>query len=531
LNVNDIYNSGNLVTFNVSSNSAFQDIDSFRVTAANGHTITGLIGIGAINATNFHFPGPVLTTSGGSTAYSSGTGNAVAIDSGITLTDTAASTLTSATIAITGNFHSGEDVLAFSNTNTTTYGNIIGSYNSATGLLTLTSSGSTATTAQWQAALKAVTYQDSSLSPNTSSRTLSFTITDASSNTSSTVTRIVTVAADVAPVISNLNGDSGTFYAGGTAVHLDSGTAATVTDSDTTSFNGGNLTVQITANGHSAEDVLGIDTSGTVTASNGTTAGSVISVGGVAIGSIATNGDGINGDNLSITFNANATASRVSTLVDALTYYNSATTPTTGNRTIQVVVNDGRGQTSSASSVTIAMNNNALVTTSGGSAAFTSGDNSASTPVVIDSGLSIVDHASSTLASGTVSITSNFHSGEDVLMFTNTNTTTFGNIVASYNAATGVLTLTSSGATATIAQWQAAMRAVTWSDTAVTPNSATRTISFQVTDGSSNSSPVATRTVTVTAVDQTPIVTPAAAAQRLPPAIIPRRHPWLLITD
>ncbi|MDV2862631.1 Ig-like domain-containing protein [Phytobacter ursingii] len=507
LNVDDVYNTSNITTFDVSSNSSFQGIDSFRVTAANGHTITGLIGIGVINATNFHFPGPVLTASGGSAAYSGGTGNAVAIDSGITLTDTAASTLTSATIAISGNFHSGEDVLAFSNTNATTYGNIVGSYNSSTGLLTLTSSGSTATTAQWQAALKAVTYQDSSLSPNTSSRTLSFTITDASSNTSNTVTRTVTVAADVAPVINNLNGDSGTFYAGGTAVHLDSGTAATVTDSDTTSFNGGNLTVQITANGHSAEDVLGIDTSGTVTASNGTTAGSVISVGGVAIGSIAVNGDGINGDNLSITFNANATAGRVSALVDALTYYNSATTPTTGNRTIQVVVNDGRGQTSSASSVTIAMNNNALVTTSGGSAAFTSGDNSASTPVVIDSGLSIVDHASSTLASGTVSITSNFHSGEDVLMFTNTNTTTFGNIVASYNAATGVLTLTSSGATATIAQWQAAMRAVTWSDTAVTPNSATRTISFQVTDGSSNSSPVATRTITVTAVDQTPIVT------------------------
>lgn len=507
LSVSDINNGGTMATFNVSSNSAFQGIDSFRVMAANGNNITGLIGIGAINATDFHLPGPVLTASAGSAAYSSGTGNAVAIDSGITLTDTAASTLTSATVSVTGNFHSGEDVLAFSNTNATTYGNIISSYNSSTGVLTLTSSGSTATTAQWQAALEAVTYQDSSLSPNTSSRTLSFVITDSSSNTSSAVARTVTVAADVAPVVSNLNGDSGTFYAGGTAVHLDSGTAATVTDSDTTSFNGGNLTVQITANGHSAEDVLGIDTSGTVTASNGTSVGSVISVGGVAIGSIATNGDGINGDSLIITFSANATASRVSTLVDALTYYNSASTPTTGNRTIQLAVNDGRGQTSSASSVTIAMNNNALVTTSGGSAAFTAGDNSASTPVVIDSGLSIIDHASSTLASGTVSITSNFHSGEDVLAFTNTSAANYGNIAAAYNAATGVLTLTSSGATATIAQWQAAMRAVTWTDTAVTPNSATRTISFQVTDGSSNSSPVATRTVTVTDVDQTPIVT------------------------
>lgn len=507
LSVSDIDNSGNLVTFSVSSNSAFQGIDSFRVIAASGNNITGLIGIGAINATNFHFPGPTLTASGGSSAYSGGTGSAVTVDSGITLSDTAASTQSSATVSISGNFHSGEDLLAFSNTNSTTYGNIAASYNSGTGVLTLTSSGSTATNAQWQAALEAITYQDSSLSPNTSSRTLSFVITDASSNTSSAVTRTVTVAADVAPVVSNLNGDSGTFYAGGTAVHLDSGTAATVTDSDTTSFNGGNLTVQITANGHSAEDVLGIDTSGTVTTSNGTTVGSTISVGGVAIGSIATSGDGINGDNLIITFNTNATASRVSTLVDALTYYNSATTPTTGNRTIQVVVNDGRGQSSSASSVTVAMNNNALVTTSGGSAAFTAGDNSASTPVVIDSGLGIVDHASSTLASGTVSITGNFHSGEDVLAFTNTSATTYGNIVATYNAATGILTLTSSGATATIAQWQAAMRAVTWTDTAVTPNSATRTVSFQVTDGSSNSSPVATRTVTVADVDQTPIVT------------------------
>ncbi|MDE1714001.1 hypothetical protein PWG14_15720, partial (plasmid) [Chromobacterium amazonense] len=153
-----------------------QGIDSFRVLAANGHNITGLIGIGAINATNFHFPGPTLTASGGSSAYSSGTGSAVAVDSGITLSDTATSTQTSATVSITGNFHSGEDVLAFTN-NGSTMGNISGSYNSGTGVLTLTSAGSTATNAQWQAALEAVTYQDSSLTPNTSSRTISFAIT------------------------------------------------------------------------------------------------------------------------------------------------------------------------------------------------------------------------------------------------------------------------------------------------------------------------------------------------------------------
>ncbi|WP_139165788.1 DUF4347 domain-containing protein, partial [Chromobacterium amazonense] len=106
-NVGDVLQGGGtLVTFNVSGNSAFQGIDSFRVLAASGHTITGMVGVGSINAINFHFPGPTLTASGGSSAYSSGTGNTVAVDSGITLSDTAASTQTSATVSITGNFHS-----------------------------------------------------------------------------------------------------------------------------------------------------------------------------------------------------------------------------------------------------------------------------------------------------------------------------------------------------------------------------------------------------------------------------------------
>ncbi|PRP72412.1 hypothetical protein BUE93_01730 [Chromobacterium amazonense] len=505
--VSDINNSGSMVTFNVSSNSNFQGIDSFRVQAASGHYVSGLLGIGAINAVNFHFAGPTLTASGGSSAYSSGTGNAVAVDSGITLSDTAASTQTSGTVSITGNFHSGEDVLAFSNDGST-MGNISGSYNSGTGVLTLTSSGSTATTAQWQAALRAVTYRDSSLSPNTSSRTISFATTDASSNTSSTVTKTVTVAADAAPVISNLNGDSNTYYAGGGAVHLDTGTAATVTDSDTTSFNGGNVTAHISANGQSGEDALGIDTSGTVTLSSGTSVGSTVSVGGVAIGTIASNGDGISGHDLIVTLNGNATVARLNTLLQALNYNNTAAgIPNTSTRTIQVTVNDGRGGTSSAASVTMAVSAAPVLATSGSSAAFTAGDNTASTPVAVDGGITVSDNVSPTLASGTVSITGNFHSGEDVLAFSNTNATTYGNIVASYNSGTGVLTLTSSGGTATLAQWQAALRAVTYTDSAVTPNTATRTVSFQVADGSSNTSSAATRTVTVTATDQTPIAT------------------------
>jgi hypothetical protein len=108
----------------------------------------------------------------------------------------------------------------------------------------------------------------------------------------------------------------------------------------------------------------------------------------------------------------------------------------------------------------------------------------------VDSGLTLSDLDNATFSSATVAITGNFHSAEDVLAFTNTSGATFGNIVASYNSGTGVLTLTSSGATATVSQWQSALRAVTWADGATTPNTATRVISITVNDGIKNSAAV-----------------------------------------
>ncbi|MBV8046418.1 MAG: DUF4347 domain-containing protein, partial [Paludibacterium sp.] len=501
-NVGDVLQGGGTaVTFNVSGNSAFQGIDSFRLVAASGHSLLGMVGIGAINAINFHFPGPTLTTSGGSSAYSGGSGAAVRVDSGIALSDTASGMQSTATVSITGNFHSGEDWLAFSN-NGSTMGNIAGSYNSGTGILTLTSSSASATTAQWQAALEAITYQDTSLTPNTSTRTISFAITDAASNTSSTVTKSVTVAADVAPVIANLNGDTPTYTAGGGAVHLDSGTAATVTDSDSPNFNSGNLTVHISANGQASEDVLGFATSGgsTVSLSNGTNVGSTVTVGSTAIGVIASNGNGVNGHDLIVSLNGSATPTLVTTLVDALTYNDSAGSPNLATRTVQVTVNDGHGQTSSIASIALSMVDLPTLTTSGGSSAFSAGNGSA---VTVDSGITLADVGRTSQSSATVSISSNFHSGEDVLAFTN-NGSTMGNIAGSYNSGTGILTLTSSSASATNAQWQAALAAVTYLDTSLAPNTSTRTIGFTINNGSYSSSTV-TKSVTVAA-DAAPVI-------------------------
>ncbi len=173
--------------------------------------------------------------------------------------------------------------------------------------------------------------------------------------------------------------------------------------------------------------------------------------------------------------------------------------------TLGVQAGDAAGNWSSAVNISLNVTNvneAPVVNTSGGSATFVEGVNTTSTPVAVDPGLTLSDVDSATLSGATVAITGNYRSGEDVLAFTNDGST-MGNIVASFNAGTGVMTLTSAGGTATQAQWQAALRSVTYTDTAEEPNTATRTVQYQLSDGSLSSN-LATRSVTVTAVNDAP---------------------------
>ena len=163
--------------------------------------------------------------------------------------------------------------------------------------------------------------------------------------------------------------------------------------------------------------------------------------------------------------------SQMGTLVDGLGYRNTSDNPGSNSRVVTITqINDNGSSSNSAnpglaSSVALTPVNDApSVTTAGGTTPFTEG-----TPTAIDSGLTLSDVDSSTLASATVAITGNFQSGQDLLAFTN-NGSTMGNISASYNSGTGVLSLTSAGATATLAQWQAALRAVTYANSSENPN-------------------------------------------------------------
>ena len=82
---------------------------------------------------------------------------ATEIKTDLALSDVDSATLTGATVSITGNFTAGQDVLGFVDQN-----GITGSYNAATGVLTLSG---TATVADYQAALRSVTYFNSERQP------------------------------------------------------------------------------------------------------------------------------------------------------------------------------------------------------------------------------------------------------------------------------------------------------------------------------------------------------------------------------
>lgn len=431
---------------------------------------------------------PVVTTNGGSTSFTAGdnaSATPVVVDAGLTLSDIDNTTAASASVAITGNFRSGEDQLIFINNNTALYGNITASYNAGTGVLTMTSSGSTATLSQWQAALRTVRYTDTAVTPNTSTRTISFTVNDGTSN-SITATRNVTVAAvDQTPLLSTSGGNS-TFTEGQGPVQADPGLSVSDLDNSTLS----SATVQISGNFRSGEDLL------LFTNTSAVTYGNIVGSYNAGTGALTLTSAG-----------STATVAQWQAALRAVNYANTSFNPDSSVRTLSFAVNDGV-KTSAISTRdlnVIPVDIPPVVTTSGGSATFTEGNQVTSTPVVIDSGITVTDADSTTLSSASVAIVGNFEAGSDVLAFANMNSSLFGNIVGSYDAATGVLTLTSAGSTATVAQFQAALRAVTYTSTSESPSPLVRSIGFAVEDGAVSSAPVL-RDVNVVPVNDAPLL-------------------------
>ena len=392
---------------------------------------------------------PVLTTSG--TLNYTENDPASAIDPGITVADTDSPTLVSATITLT-TFVAGQDVLAFVNDGLT-MGNIAVA-NNVGGVLTLASSGGTATVAEWQAALRAVTYANTSDTPNTTSRSVDFVVNDGI-DPSNTLTSTINITAtnDIPTLVSPGNI---TYTENDPATAIDTGIVVSDLDNSTLA----SATITIT-NFVSGEDVLSFT-------NDGLTMGNI---------SVSSNAGGVL---TLISAGSTATLAQWQAALRAVTYANSSDNPTTTARSVDFVVNDGTDPSAAlTSTINITATNDAPVLATIETTPLPYAPNAPAT--TITSTLTLSDLDSANMTGATVTISSGFQAG-DVLQFTDT-----PNITGVY--LNGTLTLSG---TDSVANYQAALRSITYVSSSSSP--AARVVSFQVSDGTDPSN-VVTRTV------------------------------------
>jgi hypothetical protein len=133
---------------------------------------------------------PTLAGSGGSVTYVEDD-PALTIDSGISLDDVDDAMLAGATVGIVG-YVAGEDLLDFQSQS-----GIVGTFDGATGILALAGAASVA---EYQAALRAVAYLNTSENPNTAARAIRFAVTDGNDSSPTIQRSLSIISVNDAPV-------------------------------------------------------------------------------------------------------------------------------------------------------------------------------------------------------------------------------------------------------------------------------------------------------------------------------------------
>ena len=140
----------------------------------------------------------------------------------------------------------------------------------------------------------------------------------------------------------------------------------------------------------------------------------------------------------------------------------------------------------------------ATLVNSAGPLAYTENDPA----TAVDAGVAITNPDGLTITDGSVSITTNFQSGQDVLDWLDNN---LADGITEGASTAQTVVLTGSG---TATQYAAALAAVTYVNTSENPSTATRTVTFAITAGVAASDTIQ---ITVTAVDDPPVAVNDAA--------------------
>lgn len=382
---------------------------------------------------------------------------------------------------------------------------IIGTYVGGDGLNPLVITFNMQATAEAvQAVLRNILYSNVGDNPVTAPRTIRAVLTDGDGGTSNVVTKTITVTnVNDAPQVNNFDPNV-TYVAGSPPIRVD--VDATVVDEDSPNLNGGVMVLQITVNPNAA-DRLTIRNEGNLAGQIGV-AGNQIRFGGLFIGTF-TGGSG--STPLRITFNAASSPAAAQALLQNIQFHTVSASVPTGARTIQVIMTDGDGGTSTARSkqVTISINNLAPVINN-----FTATVNypKGSPPVLLGTGTSsITDADSPNFANGTItfSLIANAEATDRLTVrsigFGLNQIGVVGNEIRFSNMAIATFTggagtnplIISFNANATPAAASALLRAIQFQSIAANPSGLPRTLSVIMTDGDGGTSNVVQKTINV----------------------------------
>uniref|UniRef100_UPI00356924D7 Ig-like domain-containing protein n=1 Tax=Stieleria sp. TaxID=2795976 RepID=UPI00356924D7 len=338
--------------------------------------------------------------------------------------------------------------------------------------------------------------------PTNSSRTIRFTLDDGDGGTSAAHDVTVNVASvNDSPAFSGLD-HTPTFVEGGSAVILDNN--ATIADAElgaADDFSGATLSL-VRNGGANADDVF--DGSGTL---DPLVQGGNLVVGATTIGTVTTNSGGL----LVLTFNSNATAARVNSVLQQISYANSSVMPPSSVQ-VDFTFDDGNagaqgsgGALNDLGSVTVNLtsvnaaptidldaNNSSGATGADFDTTFTEGGGPVAIADSADAVLADID--SPNLPQLSVVISNMFDGASESLSADTSGTS----ITATYAAGT----LTLSG-TDTVANYQQVLRTIAYNNSSANPDATTRLIQFVAHDGAANSN-VATARVDIVTVNDAP---------------------------
>ena len=279
---------------------------------------TATINVAAVN------DAPVITPTGGSTAYVENAA-AVTIDGSLTVTDPDSS-ITSAQVRVSVSFQTG-DSLNFVDQN-----GITGVYTPGTGVLALSG---TASVADYQAALRSITFSSTNNDPGVS-KTIEFKVNDAVVDSNlATKTLAITPVNDEPTLTATANGGGAvTFTETSTPNFPGSGPVDLFSSPSTSTVEAGQTLTQVVLTVTNVADTTEYLTIGATAVDLVNGNSEAVTVGGAAGTATVSIMDGT--ATITVTPTTTFTAANVNALVDSLAYSNDDNTPTATTHTISV---------------------------------------------------------------------------------------------------------------------------------------------------------------------------------------------------